>query len=231
MTRLARRSATRAELEQAKTIGAGLATWAADGNLRSFPWRAWRDPYRVTVTEVLLQRTRAETVRELLPGFFKRYPSWRRLAGAEEADLSVVLQPIGLHRRRSRSLIALASAVVAHGPPVDESLPGVGQYVARAAAVSLRNAPEAMVDTNFVRIVRRAFEGPWMADYRYDPRLQAIASTIVRAGSPRHVNWAVMDLGSLICRPAGPRCAACPLAGDCRTGIVAPRGKQNTKFA
>ena len=179
MTRVGKRSATRKELERATMVGAALAAWAAGGNLRSFPWRCWRDPYRVTVTEVLLQRTRAEAVGGMLQTFFEKYPSWPSLANADPLELSAVLQPIGLHMRRSATLIDLASAFIERGSSIDETLPGVGQYVARAAAVSLRNAPEAMVDSNFVRIIRRVFEGPWLADYRYDTRLQAIASAIV----------------------------------------------------
>lgn len=219
MSRSARPSATIPDLHKAKVIGGLLDEWAAEGNLRAFPWRAWRDPYRVTVTEVLLQRTRAETVKEMLPGFLVKYPDWSALAAADESALSALLQPIGLHRRRSRSLIDLASAVVVHGPSISESMPGVGQYVGRAVSVSISNAREAMVDSNFVRVIRRAFGGPWMADYRYDQRLQAIASQVVHGGSPRRVNWAVMDIGSLICRPITPLCAACPISRNCRTVV------------
>ena len=76
-----------------------------------------------------------------------------------------------------------------------------------------------MVDSNWVRILHRAREGEWMADYRYDPRLQGIAQAIVEAHTePREINWAMLDLGALVCRPANPLCGECPLVGSCAHG-------------
>ena len=76
-----------------------------------------------------------------------------------------------------------------------EDRPGVGQYISRAVAVSLFGASDAMVDVNFVRVLHRAFDGPWKADYRHDRRLQALAAAVVSgANDPRSVNWAILDL-------------------------------------
>jgi len=84
-----------------------------------------------------------------------------------------------------------------------------------------------MVDTNFVRVIKRAFIGPWRSDYRYDERLQEIALAIVLGGDPKRVNWGVLDLGATVCTPRQPRCADCPVAKLCVIGRVS-RAKRNS---
>ena len=189
---------------------------------RSFPWRHWEDSYRLTVVEILLQRTRAETIASFAPGFFNRYPDWQALAVADAVDVQVILRPIGLHVRRAASLTALAVAVVERGvDPASREAPGVGQYVSRAVRVASHNAPAAMIDANWVRVLRRAFGGAWMSDYRYDVRLQSIADAVVHAGGDaRAVNWAVLDIGAVHCRPRQPLCRSCPLMDHCEHGVA-----------
>jgi A/G-specific adenine glycosylase len=199
----------------ARALGARLEAWYAESG-RTFPWRSWRDPYRVTVTEVLLQRTRAAVAERFLRTFFEKYASWAELARAPQDELEAVLRPIGLHRRRAQTLRALAATSIDRTALTIEGEPGVGQYVARAIRVSIRGERLAMVDTNFVRLVHRIFDGPWRADYRWDPRLQGIARTVVdSAKDARNVNWAVLDFGALVCRPRNPLCNSCPLSDGC----------------
>ena len=208
----------RSEVTQARRIGAALEGWAAD-NLRDLPWRHWSDGYRVTVTEVLLQQTAASKVAAFLDDWLVAYPDWISLASASVSELTDRLRPLGLHRRRAATLHRLALSVLESPAMGLEERPGIGQYIARAVNVSLAGSVEAMVDVNFVRVVRRAFEGPWMADYRYDPRLQAIAMAVVLgADDPKVVNWSVLDLAASICKPRRPSCGACPIMQECRTG-------------
>lgn len=190
---------------------------------RQFPWRGWTDPYRVVVTEVLLQRTRADVVASFVGSFISRYPSWQALADAQIPELELLLTPIGLQRRRASSLLSLAKAVVRGGDNLDwGSLPGVGQYIHRAVAVATRGERAAMVDTNFVRIIQRAFGPPWKADYRYDARMQRIAAAFVEdVVDPARTNWSVLDLGALVCTPRAPNCGSCPLAPECCYGAKA----------
>jgi A/G-specific adenine glycosylase len=203
------------EVETAREVGARLERWFA-ANDRRFDWRQWTDAYRLTVIEVLLQRTRADTVARFAPGFFKRFPSWQSLAEAGESTLIKALAPIGLNRRRADVLKRLSEAAIARGEFPSLGYPGVGQYVDRALRVVAHGEVEAMVDGNFVRLIRRVFVGPWMAEYRKDRRLQALALAVVRGSSdPRTVNWAVLDHGALSCTPREPRCQACPLANLC----------------
>jgi A/G-specific adenine glycosylase len=106
--------------------------------------------------------------------------------------------------------------MVERDAPVTEEAPGVGQYIGRAVRVMTRGESAAMVDSNWVRVLHRVFDGAWMADYRYDPRLQALSQAVVDgARDSRVVNWAMLDVGATLCLPRSPRCAACPLAEAC----------------
>jgi A/G-specific adenine glycosylase len=221
----------RADLARATTIARRLERWYVSFG-RDFPWRSWRSPYRLAVVEVLLQRTRAEAVRDFAPKFFGSYSGWAELAAADTVELQKFLRPLGLHVRRAASLKSLAVGMVAApSGPLWESRPGIGQYIGRALRVGLFGEPLAMVDANFVRVVRRAFRGPWMADYRYDPRLQGLSQAIVDgARDSRRINWAILDLGARVCVPRVPRCGACPLESACETGRAhndtSKRGRQ-----
>jgi A/G-specific adenine glycosylase len=219
MPRRCQTIATQAELDRAAVVGASLERWF-DSHGRDFPWRGWRDPYRVAITEILLQRTRAQSVANFVPSFFEKYPDALSLSRAPIPELQKALLPIGLQARRARSLVAFGEAMVSDPSAAITSGPGVGQYISRAIAVGVRNSRVAMVDSNFVRMLRRAFSGPWMSDYRFDRRLQSLALAVVDgAGNPRAVNWAVLDLGALVCLPTAPRCGTCPIRDYCVTGI------------
>jgi A/G-specific adenine glycosylase len=206
------------ELQVAKAIGRALGCWFGTSG-RDLPWRHWRDEYRLAVAEVLLQRTKATTVSSFIGGFLDRYPDAEALATADVTELELALKPIGMQRRRGSALKGLADSLITRPGLSWEERPGIGQYIARAIAVGASNESLAMVDTNFVRILHRAFHGPWMADYRYDRRLQGLAAAVIDAGQDsRSVNWAVFDLGASICRPHDPRCLECPIQRSCVTG-------------
>jgi A/G-specific adenine glycosylase len=212
------------ESARAGDSGAAAESWF-ELHGRSFPWRDWGDPYRLVVVEVLLQRTRAETVAAFVEPFFGLYPGWPELARAERPILEGLLQPLGLHRRRADVLLRLA-VTMTEDPVLGEHLPGFGQYVDRAVRVALRGEPVAMVDSNFVRVLKRMFGGPWRSDYRFDKRLQVLAQAFVAGASdPRAVNWAVLDLGATVCTPRRTYCQMCPLASFCE--FAASRGRLN----
>ena len=197
-----------------RAVGKRLDVWFGKHG-RDFPWRQWRDPYRLLVAELMLQRTRAETVRGFIGDFLLRYPDWERLAQTSPASLASYLTPIGLAKRRSACFHNLAVSVISDPEGPMESRPGIGQYISRAVRVTLTGAPEAMVDSNFVRVIHRVFRARWKADYRYDPRLQALSLAIVQAGDPRRINWAMLDLGATVCQPRRPKCPICPLVDIC----------------
>lgn len=197
---------------------------------RQFPWRSpSASPYELIVSEVLLQRTRAETVSAFFPWFIKRFPGWAELAVASEEELRSFLQPIGLWRRRAASLRALAAEMTARGGVFPttreelETLPAVGQYVANAAIVFYHGGREPLLDTNMARVLERCFAPRKLADIRYDPWLQALAKTVVDHRDARELNWAVLDLAAMVCTIRNPACEACPLNSFCRFALAEKR--------
>jgi A/G-specific adenine glycosylase len=193
---------------------------------RSFPWRnPSASRYAQVVSEILLQRTRAETVAEFSPRFIKRFPGWNHLALATEKELRTFLEPIGLWRRRAASLRALAKEMQSRKGRFPatreeiESLPGVGQYVASAAMVFCHGAREPLLDVNMARVLERCFAPRKLVDIRYDPWLQALARAVINDRSAREINWAVLDLAATVCTIRNPRRAACPLQACCRSAV------------
>jgi A/G-specific adenine glycosylase len=192
-------------------------------NGRGFSWREAKDDgYVHIVTEVLLQRTRAEVVAAFLPSFFERFPSWVSIAHARRDVLERRLVPLGLWRRRALSLSGLARQLSEHNwrwPSTRlelERMPAVGQYVASAVLLFVYRRPEPLLDTNMARVLERVFGQRVRADIRYDGWLQGLSRRLVNSRVPRSVNWAVLDLAALVCRPREPLCGCCPIADDCK---------------
>jgi A/G-specific adenine glycosylase len=210
--------------QRVATARRNLLAWYAQ-NGRKFSWRRLRAScYEQIVSEVLLQRTRAESVDAVIGHFLERYPDWEALATAGRDDLREFLRPLGLWQRRADSLTRLACAVVTlegkfPSSRVElEQLPAVGQYVASAILMFVHGQPEALLDTNMSRVLERYFGPRDLVDIRYDPYLQALARRFVTYGSGREINWAVLDLGATICKAREPACEQCPLARGCLTG-------------
>jgi A/G-specific adenine glycosylase len=202
--------------------GSQLEAWFPSYG-RAFPWRTWSDPYRLIVVELLLQRTRADVVASMVGAFFAKYRGWADLLQAPTDDLEADLARLGLQRRRTEVLRRLARTALAsaEGAFTKINLPHTGQYQERALRVVLNGERLAMVDSNFVRVLRRMFRGPWKADYRYDRRLQELAlAFIAGAREAKTANWAVLDLGAKVCVPRHPRCGICPIAQICITGTA-----------
>lgn len=198
-----------------------LADWFIE-NRREFPWRHTSSSYAIIIAEVLLQRTTAKAVSDFLPGFLARYPDWRTLASTRIGELEDALQPLGLWRRRAASLRRLAAAMIGSAGELPAyagiaMLPGVGQYIANAVALAVRNEKRPLLDSNMARVLERFFGPRQLADIRYDPYLQTLAHTVVDVPEPRDLNWAVLDFAALVCRARAPKCSACPLQQKCRS--------------
>jgi len=198
----------------------GVVDWYA-ANGRKFPWR--HDDaslyHRVSV-EVLLQRTRAETVSGFYETFYNRFPNWQSLADAAVEDIAEIIRPIGLYNRRSVSLQALAKYAHAAGgsfPSTYEELlkvPAVGQYVANAILMFEHHQPMPLLDVNMARVIERFIRPRKLADIRYDPWLQRAARWLVR-DTPITSNWAVLDFAAKVCKLPIPACAICPVQRRC----------------
>jgi A/G-specific adenine glycosylase len=207
-----------------ETFRRRLLAWFATAG-RPFSWRSpTASLYEQIVSEVLLQRTTATAVAAFLPQFLERFPSWTVIAEASEEELGLHLRPIGLWKRRAASIKLLGEEIVRRSNDLPstreeaQSLPGVGQYIASAILMFGHGYAEPLLDTNMARVLERYFGPRKLADIRYDPYLQSLAQAVVTGPQAREVNWAILDLGSLICRPRNPLCAQCPLADGCLTG-------------
>ncbi len=200
---------------------ARLLSWYDDTG-RSFQWRQpGADDYVRVVSEVLLQRTRADRVASVFDEFLVEFPGWVELSNATESDLQRFLRPLGLWRRRATALRALASAVASRGGKLPssrcdlESLPAVGQYVANAVLVLVHGVAAPLLDVNMSRVLERVFGKRELADIRHDPYLQDLAQRVVTGERTQELNWAILDLGALVCTPRNPRCEQCPQRRAC----------------
>lgn len=194
---------------------------------RHFPWRSPNAGlYQQIVVEVLLQRTQASTVGRFFDAFFEQFGSWVAIDGAPNELLENALHPIGLWKRRTIALKALAREMVTRGGRFPssrselEALPAVGQYVASAVLLFAHGRPEPLLDANMARILDRVFEPRRLVDIRYDARLQSLARVLVRSRDPARLNWAILDLAARVCTSRSPRCPECPLRTRCNFAIA-----------
>ena len=193
-----------------------------DKHKRIFPWRmVSTSEYEQIVSELLLQRTRAETVASFFPEFIRDFPSWHFLARASELQLQLYLQPIGLWRRRAKSMNTLAKEMVTRGGRFPnsrealEELPGVGQYIASSILLFCHRQPAPLLDSNMARVLERIYGPRQYADIRFDPELQTSARQIVNCDRAVDINWAILDLAAMVCRIRMPRCDICPISNCC----------------
>jgi len=198
-----------------------LLSWFEDHG-RTFPWRKGStSKYKYIIAEMLLQRTRAETVASFFPKFIAEFPSWKQLCSASTARLQSYLQPIGLWRRRASSIQALARTMVKKNGRFPrkreeiEALPGVGQYIANAVLLLCHNEAQPLLDANMSRVLERVFGARKLADIRYDPYLQKLASNVVQCQEAKKMNWAILDLAATVCLISKPLCDKCPLMSMC----------------
>jgi len=201
-----------------------LAWWSRAA--RNLPWRRTRDPYRVLVSEVMLQQTQVSRVTEYYPRFLARFPDLESLASAPARAVREAWDGLGYYAR-ARNLHSLAKGVVrrydATLPAKPEELiklPGIGPYTAGAVASFAYEKPVPAVDTNVSRVYRRVFFG---RGERGEVRSRAIwdlAGVLTPRNGKRawNFNQAVMELGALICVARKPRCPECPVRPVCRTG-------------
>ena len=195
---------------------ANLLSWY-DQNRRDLPWRNDRDPYRVWVSEIMLQQTRVAAVLPKYNSFLKRFPSVQKLASAREP--SVLSQWSGLgYYRRARNLHAAAKIVAREGkfPQTAETwraLPGIGRYTAAAICSIAFNEPVSVVDGNVQRVLRRL-----TGKNQSTAKSWKTAEALLDPTRPGDFNQAMMEFGATVCLPGDPLCTACPVQSFCATG-------------
>jgi A/G-specific adenine glycosylase len=199
---------------------ADLLAWY-DRSARRLPWRGARDPYRIWVSEVMLQQTTVAAVGPRYARFLARFPDVAALARADWAELAAEWAGLGYYAR-ARNLHAAAKAVLAGGWPRDaagwRALPGVGPYTAAAVAAIALDAPVVPLDGNVERVVARLFAvvAPLPgAKAELGRQAQAFMEQPAAQARPGDFAQALFDLGATICTPRRPACALCPWGAAC----------------
>lgn len=186
----------------------------------------WRNPaiteYQIVISEVLLQRTKAETVSKFYDRFLIDFPDWHSLAHADLNKIENYLIPIGLFRQRAKRLQNLAKYMVENGShfPNDrtllEKIPFMGQYIANAVELLIHKKNSPLLDVNMARVLERYFGPRKLSDIRYDPYLQKLAYRIVNHSQSKEINWGIIDFAALICKSHTPLCSKCSLSINCK---------------
>jgi A/G-specific adenine glycosylase len=194
-----------------------LLAWY-DAHARELPWRESRDPYRVWLSEIMLQQTRVTAVIAHYHEFLRRFPTVEKLARAHEASVLAAWSGLGYYRR-ARMLHAAAKVVVREldgkFPETAEglrALPGIGRYTAAAIASIAFDESVAVVDGNVERVLQR-FSGRSLSGEEF----WVAAEGLLDRRRPGDFNQAMMELGATVCTPRGPACLTCPVVELCAT--------------
>lgn len=191
-----------------------LLKWYDIYGRHELPWRNTDDIYHIYLSEIMLQQTQVNRVRdEYYPQFLAKFPTLETLANAEQDDVLSAWSGLGYYSR-ARNLHKTAIASPTSLPQTQEELlklPGIGRYTASAICSFGHKQNIPVVDTNIARVIKRYFA-------LLNPKERTLwqnAGTFVNAKDPRHHNLALMDLGSLVCLPKNPKCEKCPLEKEC----------------
>jgi A/G-specific adenine glycosylase len=186
-----------------------------DRHKRDLPWRRDRDPYRVWLSEIMLQQTRVAAVVGHYERFLRRFPNLGKLARAREASVLAAWSGLGYYRR-ARMLHAAAKRVVEDSGRFPSTaaqlreLPGVGRYTAAAIASIAFNEPVAVVDGNVERVLERLLGRRISGE-----PLWCVAQEMLSPDRPGDFNQAMMELGATVCLPRQPKCSSCPVSRMC----------------
>lgn len=199
-----------------------LIRWFAE-NRRNFPWREEKDPYKILIAEIMLQRTKAEQVFPVYEEFIRRFPDVKSLVLSNIEDIAKFMERLGLFWR-SKLIKEMAKMIMTeYGGVVPEErslllrIPGVGDYIADAILVFAFESRRTVVDSNVVRLASRFFgveiKGEMRRNRKFVEFCQILSSGL-NGQEIRHLNWAMIDHSSAICRPA-PLCSICPMSEKC----------------
>lgn len=203
---------------------------------RNLPWREDRDPYKIWVSEVMLQQTRVDTVIPYFRRFMEKYPTLDSLANASEEDLLKVWEGLGYYSR-IRNLHSAAREVkeryggkIPPDPEIFRRLKGVGSYTAGAVMSIAYNLPVPAVDGNVMRVLSRIFRiDDDIAKAKTKTMFEELASELISREDPGSFNQSLMELGALICKPKNPGCLLCPVREQCQAKLAGDQDRYPNK--
>jgi A/G-specific adenine glycosylase len=199
-----------------------LLSWNLSTNTRLMPWKSEKDPYKIWLSEIILQQTRVAQGTEYYNKFIKSFPTVHDLAGAEEQEVYKHWEGLGYYSR-CKNLLATAKVVSAEMegkfPGSYDgllNLKGIGSYTASAIASFAFGLPNAVVDGNVYRVLSRFFGISHPIDSTEGKKVFAkIAGELLDKDEPAAYNQAIMDFGAEVCKPSSPNCGNCPLSLRC----------------
>jgi A/G-specific adenine glycosylase len=199
-----------------------LIKWNRNQNKREMPWKGEKNPYRIWISEIILQQTRVQQGLAYYDRFIKAWPDVKSLAKATERELYKLWEGLGYYSR-CRNLIDSAKYINdelgARFPEKYEdilSLKGIGDYTAAAIASFAFNQPYAVVDGNVFRILARFFGIQTPVDTTEGKKLfKRLANELIDKKNPGEYNQSIMDFGAIVCKPVFPKCNECPLQKNC----------------
>ena len=198
-----------------------------DENQRVFPWREdGATKYQQIVSEILLQRTKAETVAKYFDTFFSKYSDWNALANASLEELEEVMKPLGLYRHRAKRLYKLGEDIRGNSNELRDS-GFIGLYVTNAFELFILRNRKPLLDVNMSRLLKRYFKPGDFIDVRHDKEIQELANDIVEVRRCKELNWAILDYAALVCKSRNPLCDECVLNKHCKYYELS---KGNTTF-
>lgn len=204
------------------SIPPAIIEWYKVNGRKNLPWRTTKNPYKILIAELMLQKTHA--VQQVLPVytvFINRFPNINTLFSASIEEIKEIIKSLGLQNTRARRFKELAE--VLHQEYKDTipnlhndllNLPGVGEYVANAVECMAFNQPVEMVDANIGRVLGRVF----YAKEEYPPSKKGtwkLAEEMMPEKDFKEFNLGIIDLGALVCNPKSPKCAVCTLNKLC----------------
>lgn len=212
-------------------FSATLLRWNSAKNDRKMPWKGEKDPYKIWLSEIILQQTRVEQGLDYYNRIVKAFPTIKKLAKASDNQVFKLWEGLGYYSR-CRNLLTTARFVAQEKKgvfpdtyPEILALKGVGVYTAAAIASFAFNLPHAVVDGNVFRVLARVFGIDTPIDSTEGKKkFTELAQSLLDTRNPALYNQAIMDFGAVICKPVSPGCKTCPFA---RTCVALAKGKVN----
>ena len=191
-------------------------------NHRDFPWRGVSDPYAILISEILLQKTRAENVVTVFNKFIVKYPNANKLSNASFTDIKNEIKRLGLHTQRASKMQNLARILVEkYNGKIPNNrkelleLPGIGIYIANAVLCFAFNCDVPLLDTNIGRIIERVFSVKVTGEERKKIRVWNLIAEFLPEGKSREYNYSLIDFGAKVCTARNPKHNLCPLIEIC----------------
>ena len=214
-----------------------LLNWYGKNGRAHLPWRETRDPYRILVSEFMLQQTQVDRVLPKYLAFVERFPDFSALAAASTADILRMWQGLGYNSRAVRlkriahTVVQQFGGVMPHDEDALRSLPGIGPYTVAALRAFAFELDDAAVDTNVRRVVHRVLHGLEHPAMIGAAQLDREAHDLVPPGRAHDWNSAMMDLGATICTARAPKCLLCPMQPACAATPIDPAALERLRLA